>query len=563
MGLDSLWEDIYNLPSIEEEQELVKKLTGKIKSPKEVKAQKRVSSSLSLEDKLLVIRNEVYKILGKHKDETSLITTEEGLIKYIDKAIENGIIAIDTETNNSLDPITCKLMGPCIYTYGLNQAYIPVNHINRKTKERLSNQLDESFIKSQFQRLVDNNVKIVYHNAQFDMRVIYCTCGIMLPVYWDTLIASQILNENEGASLKEQYRLHIDPNHGKYDIEELFEGEQYAIIDPDLFALYAATDAMMTLKLYDYQMAQFQKPENQAKYNLFTTIEVPCIPVVANMELNGVETDLEYAKRLSKKYHAILNKYDIPLQEELNKLKPQIDAWKKSEDATSKPKVYATKEEIELAKKLGKNSKKFEEKYPNEDAHGRYRLGKSKLEQLEDPINIESPTQLAIILYDVLKVPSYNKKKPRSVDKNTLPIISEEEGIPLVDIILERKAFKILVNNFIDKIPSLVNPKTGRIHCNFNQVGTVTGRFSCNEPNLQQIPSKNHEVRLMFKASCPENDVDLTDNYYEVENVSEVLTKTGWKKVKTLQIGDIICGDSNEDVIKDIQIKEDKYLLFI
>ena len=500
---DSLWGTLFDTPTAEEEVELAKKLANKIKKPKELKGTRKVSSSLSFADKLLVIRNEVYKILGKHKGETMLITDKEGLSKYIDKAIENGIISIDTETNNSLDPITCKLMGPCIYTYGLKQAYIPVNHVDYNTKQRLPNQLTEQDVALQFLRLKIAGTRIVYHNAQFDMRVIQCTCNVELPVYWDTLIASQILNENEGAGLKEQYTLHVDPNHGKYDIESLFEGEQYAYIPPDLFALYAATDAMMTLRLYDYQLKEFLKPENVRIYDLYLNIEIPCIPVVKDMELEGIEVDLAYAERLSKKYHNILDKYDIPLQEELLKLKPKIDAWRQSDEANYRPREYATEEEMNILKAKSIDVKKKEKllaKYPEEDKKGRFKYGKSKNEQLCEPINIESSTQLAIILYDILKVPSYNKKKPRSTDKNTLPIIAEELGIKLVEVILERKAFKTLVNNFIDKIPSLINERTGRIHCNFNQVGTVTGRFSCSDPNLQQIPSKNHEVRLMFKA---------------------------------------------------------------
>ena len=81
--------------------------------------------------------------LGHYAQELQLIQTEEDLVKYIDKCIENGKIAIDTETNNSLDPLTCKLMGPCIYTPGQKNAYIPINHVDPNTRELLPNQLTE------------------------------------------------------------------------------------------------------------------------------------------------------------------------------------------------------------------------------------------------------------------------------------------------------------------------------------------------------------------------------------------------------------------------------------
>jgi hypothetical protein len=60
---------------------------------------------------------------------------------YITGAIEYGALAVDTETNNSLDPVTCRLMGLCLYYPGSKQAYIPVNHINLETAERLPNQV--------------------------------------------------------------------------------------------------------------------------------------------------------------------------------------------------------------------------------------------------------------------------------------------------------------------------------------------------------------------------------------------------------------------------------------
>lgn len=121
-------------------------------------------------------------MLGGYETNTIVIKSENQLIEYIDKAIANGIIAIDTETNNSLDPISCKLMGPCIYTPGMNQAYIPINHKDHATDERLSWQLTEDIIQREFTRL--NNTKIIMHNGKFDYEVIKCTCGVALDIYW-------------------------------------------------------------------------------------------------------------------------------------------------------------------------------------------------------------------------------------------------------------------------------------------------------------------------------------------------------------------------------------------
>lgn len=446
-------------------QEDTIKLLRKAKEPKKAKSKKVVDPNLALHDKLLLIAQEVNRILGRHREDTLTVKDIGCFSSYIDSIIENGICALDTETNNSLDPHTCKLMGLCLYTNGQKQAYIPCNHVDLFTGERLPWQISERQIREQLQRLLDANVKIVYHNASFDIRVIQCTCGIELGYIWDSAIAAKILNENESAKLKDQYQMHVDPTHAKYDIESLFQRLPYAIVDPDLFALYAATDPMMTFKLYEYQLREFMKPDNKDIYDLYLTVELPCIQVVKDMELEGIEVDLDYCKRIQDKYHGILDGYDEKIQSELDKLMPRINEWRSSPEGQAK---------------VGK---------------------KTKAEQLSDPINLDSTTQLAIIVYDILKVPTtYGDKSPRSVDKNTIPLILEDYDIPLLQVFNEKKVYQTLVQNFLDKIPELVNKDTNRVYCSFNQVGTVTGRFSCSDPNLQQIPSKNHEVRLMFKA---------------------------------------------------------------
>lgn len=132
-------------------------------------------------------------------------------------------------------------------------------------------------------------------------------------------------------------------------------------------------------------------------------------------------------------------------------------------------------------------------------------FGASKSEQLEDPINLGSPTQLAILLYDILKVKPVNPNKPRSTDKKTLPVLAKKENIPLCKLLVERRAVETLIKMFIDKLPSLVSEVDGAIHCSFNQCGkeddgVVTGRFSSSDPNMQQIPSHSTDIRPVFMA---------------------------------------------------------------
>ena len=464
---NSLWGEEF---VVEDTKEVAKKISKKIKNPETVsKTKKSKKKDIPLEEKMNIIRAEVYRILGKYKENTVTIRSREDLTKYIDAAIENGEIAIDTETNNSLDPLTCKLMGPCIYTPGQKNAYIPINHISPITGELLPNQLTEKDIREEFLRLV--NTKIIMHNGKFDYKVIKCTCDVELEIYWDTMVGAKVLDENESAGLKQQYISKIDNSIEKYSIEHLFEDVEYALFEPELFALYAATDAFMTYKLYKYQIEEFNKPGNERLYNLFREVETPLTPIIAEMELRGVAIDLEYSKRLSKKFHKVLDKLYGDLEVEARKLDDKIAKWRQTPEANLKTTIKGKPQ-------------------------------KSKNEQLTTPINFNSSTQLAILLYDVLGIDSVDKKSPRSTSEDSLKAISEKIDLPILNTILSIRGMEKLLGTYVDKIPTILSPRDGRLHGEFLQFGADTGRFSSKNPNLQNIPARgDNSVRRMFKAT--------------------------------------------------------------
>lgn len=457
----SLWGEEFQIPNKDEE------IIKKVKSPKKNVESKTVeqivkSKSLDIADKLPTIYSEVNRILGIYKQNTQIIKTKDDFVKYIDAAISNGIIAIDTETNNSLDPLTCKLMGPCIYTPGQKNAYIPINHTDLD-HNRYEWQLTEEDVKEQFSRL--DNVTIIMHNGKFDYQVIKCTCDIALHIDWDTMIAARLLDENELAGLKTQYITKIDPSIEKYSIDHLFK-VPYEYVDPDVFALYAATDSFMTYKLYLYQKEILEKDEYSKVYKLFKEVEMPISIISGEMELTGISLDIEYSKRLHNKYHQKLDDVNNRIEQEMNQYKDLVYRWRQTEDANYHP-----------TNKAGKPTK-------------------SKSEQLKDPIELTSTTQLSIFLYDILKVPVVDKKNPRGTGTDILEILAENNN--LCSLLIEQRTILKMLDAFIDTLPTLISPKDGRLHSHFNQLGTGTGRFSCTDPNLQQIPSHNKEIRMMF-----------------------------------------------------------------
>ena len=170
----SLWGEDFEVNSKKKE----KKILEKIARPKKVVTEKVIQQK-SKKDKIVDpysriphIQSEVDRILGKYKDNTLVIRDLPLFRNYISVAIKNGSIAVDTETNNSLDPITCKLMGLCIYTPDMEQAYIPVNHVD-KNNNLLSDQITENQIQEELSRLISNHTKVIMHNGKITFHI-YC-----------------------------------------------------------------------------------------------------------------------------------------------------------------------------------------------------------------------------------------------------------------------------------------------------------------------------------------------------------------------------------------------------
>ena len=441
----SLWGDDINL---EESKESLNNILNKAKSSSTVSndvSKQLKSKKVSIKEKLEIIKSEVYRILGKHIEDTILITTKEQLKEYFDKAESNGVMGLDTETDNSTDYLTCKIMGLCIYTPGMKQAYVPINHTDL-SNNRLEWQLTESDIAEQLATLKDRHIKTYLSNAKFDYQVIKCTCGgIQIPIGWDTQIAAKLLDENEPrAGLKEQYIDKIDNTQEKYSIEDLFGSIPYNYVNPEVFALYAATDPYMSYTLGEWQRKKLELPENGKIYKLYQDIELPCIETTAELELNGVSLDLEYAKRLSIKYHQKLDNIEKAITEEMSRLESDIQKWKETPKAQEK---------------VGK---------------------KTKAEQLSNPINLDSPTQLAILIYDILGATSPDEDYPRGTGGDIL----EQIDLPICQLLVSRKEILKLTKDFIDALPKNLNKKDNRIHAKFNQYGAKTGRYSSSNPKI-------------------------------------------------------------------------------
>ena len=150
---------------------------------------------------------------------------------------------------------------------------------------------------------------------------------------------------------------------------------------------------------------------------------------------------------------------------------------------------------------------------------------REKLAELEDiiyqmagtPFNINSPKQVAEILYDKLGIKS-KKKKSRSTSAEVLEELAEDNEI--CEYILQHRKFSKLKSTYTDVLPTLVDKRDGRVHTTFNQALTATGRLSSSNPNLQNIPIRTEEgnkIRSAFCAQDRENSVILSADYSQIE----------------------------------------------
>lgn len=360
------------------------------------------------------------KYLSKYVDQYLLLRTESEVIAYFDKIIDAGIAAIDTETTG-LDTMRCKIVGLCLYVKGEKPCYIPINHIGHISHKVLPNQVSEEFLKTQLQRCVD--VKWIFHNAKFDIRVIRHTIGVSLVPYWDTMIAARLLNENESAALKNLHLKYCDSQDSKaLTISTLFDGLMFSLIPIECAYLYAAGDAIKTYDLYEFQLRNFEKPHLSHIHNVFKTIEMPLITVLADMEDKGVYIDMDFAHKLQEKYRKYLEDAEKDCYDCLEQYRSEIDAYRR----------------------LTPNCK------------------------LSDPIALNSPVQIAILIYDILKIAVAGRDGRKTGEE-----ILRQLDHPFTQKLLKYREMSKLITTYVDKLPNVVDERDGRIHPTFNQYGAA------------------------------------------------------------------------------------------
>ena len=196
--------EIPNRPTKEHDKAVALKAKKPNKSPATMKG------GIDILGRINQIKAMVEKKLGKYKDRYIVINEATQLLNYLQKCVDSGVIAIDTETTG-LDPMLDQLVGICIYTPGEKGAYIPLGHKSYITQELFDGQLSKRVVLKAFEDLIKYKPFVVMFNANFDIRVLRNGLGLK-DIYcsWDCYIAARLMNENEASNaLKKLHQKYV------------------------------------------------------------------------------------------------------------------------------------------------------------------------------------------------------------------------------------------------------------------------------------------------------------------------------------------------------------------
>ena len=358
-----------------------------------------------------------------------LVDTEKGIDELIAKLLTKTFVSLDTETT-SIEPTQAELVGMSFSVEENEAYYVPCPADRDKTQE----------IVNKFKAVYENDkIEKIGQNIKYDI-IVLANYGVeMKGEIFDTMIAHYLIspelrhNMDYLADIYLHYKtIHIDELIGKGKSQKSMRQ-----LDPKDVYEYAAEDADVTLKLKHILEKELQDKKLD---KLFREMEMPLIPVLATMEMNGATIDCESLKETSRLF-----------TEKMTRIEEQIR---------------------EIA---------------------------------GQEINILSPKQVGELLFDKLKLSDKAKKTKTGQYVTSEEVLVGLKGKhPIIELILDYRGYKKLLGTYIDALPELINPKTGRIHTSYNQAVTTTGRLSSSNPNLQNIPIRDENGKEVRKAFIPE-----------------------------------------------------------
>ena len=352
--------------------------------------------------------------------------------------------AFDTETTG-IDPMNVELVGMSFAMKEHEAYYIPIPEDRTKAHETVN--IFKSALENPKSLKIGQNIKydyIVLHNYGINVK----------GDFFDTMVAHYLLQPEQYHNM--DYLANIYLKYKPVPIEELIgpKGKKQLSmrqVPVEEVCRYAAEDADVTLQLKN-RLEKELAAEKMEK--LFYEIEMPLTRVLADMEITGVNVDIEELKSSS----------DL------------------------------------LTRRLGELEQEI------------YQLAGTTF-------NVSSARQVGEILFERLKIDEKAKKTKTGQYSTTEEILEKlRSRHPIVGKILDQRGIRKLLSTYINALPELINPKTGKIHTSFNQTVTATGRLSSSNPNLQNIPIRDNEGREIRRAFVPDPGcVFFSADYSQIE----------------------------------------------
>ena len=359
-----------------------------------------------------------------------LIENEDDLLKLRDFFLTKEILSLDTETT-STNAIDAELVGLSFAVEEHQAFYVPIPENREEAQKRV-----EIF------RSVYENEKIlkIGQNLKYDLEVLRNYDIELKGKMWDTMIAHYLIQPELRHNM--DYMAEIYLNYQTIHIDELIGAKgknqrSMRELDPKEVYEYAAEDADITLQLKNKLEPELKK---QGAEKLFYEIEMPLMPVLAEMEMTGVCLDTDSLAETSKQ----LTQRMLDIEQRIYEL-----AGEHFNIASPKQVGDILFDKLKIIDKAKKTKK------------GQYVTSEEVLQQLRHKHEI-------------------------------------------VGLILDHRGLKKLLGTYIEALPKLINPRTGHIHTSFNQTITATGRLSSSDPNLQNIPIRGEDGKEIRKAFIPE-----------------------------------------------------------
>ena len=383
--------------------------------------------------------------------EHRIVNRPEALAELVNRLESAAQISFDTETT-STDQMRADLVGLALAVDGDLGYYIPVGHTNDQTPQLPLTEVIQALTPA----LTNPRIPKIGHNLKYDF-VVLARHGLRVaPLSFDSMIAEWVINPaSRNLGLKNLAWVRL--GYQMTEIEALIGkgAKQISMAEVPIadVAAYAGTDAAIVFRLLPLLQKELEQRQGM---RLFQEIEMPLIPVLADMEIAGITLDTDFLARMSD-----------DLGQQMNQIERQIQ------------------EQVGIAFNLNSPQQLSE--------------------VLFDRLKIEPPDR--------------SQRTSTGFYSTAAGILESLSGKhPVVDLILEYRELSKLKSTYLDALPQQVNPRTGRVHTSYNQTGSVTGRIASSDPNLQNIPIRTdlgRQVRRAFVAAP--GHLLLSVDYSQVE----------------------------------------------